>query len=137
MAAARGQVLRESTTRSGGQRTRQDIHLSTADHHSVGFHPWLIIQSVRWLTSTSARTNSKLSFDKWPQGGERLQLAFKPGWKSGDALYIPCDRESIVGHDCWFAQYPQLIWNPAKGISHYLEVVHELLQSRDYTCAPA
>ena len=80
---------------------------------------------------------SKLSFDKWPQGGERLQLAFKPGWKSGDALYIPCDRESIVGHDCWFAQYPQLIWNPAKGISHYLEVVHELLQSRDYTCAPA
>jgi len=82
-------------------------------------------------------TNSKLSFDKWPQGGERLQLAFKPGWKSGDALYIPCDRESIVGHDCWFAQYPQLIWNPAKGISHYLEVVHELLQSRDYTCAPA
>ena len=82
-------------------------------------------------------TNSKLSFDKWPKGGERLQLAFKPGWKSGDALYIPCDRESIVGHDCWFAQYPQLIWNPAKGISHYLEVVHELLQSRDYTCAPA
>lgn len=82
-------------------------------------------------------TNSKLNFDKWPQGGERLQLAFKSGWKNGDALYIPCDRESIVGHDCWFAQYPQLIWKPAKGISHYLEVVHELLQSRDYACAPA
>ncbi|KJJ97347.1 hypothetical protein UB44_17055 [Burkholderiaceae bacterium 26] len=82
-------------------------------------------------------TNSKLSFDKWPLGGERLQLAFKPGWKNGDALYIPCDRESIVGHDCWFAQYPQLIWKPAKGITHYLEVVHDLLQSRDYACAPA
>jgi hypothetical protein len=82
-------------------------------------------------------TNSKLTFNKWPQGGERLQLAFKPGWKNGDALYIPCDRESIVGHDCWFAQYPQLIWKPAKGISHYLEVVHELLQSRDYACASA
>lgn len=82
-------------------------------------------------------THSKLTFDKWPQGGERLQLAFKPGWKNGDALYIPCDRESIVGHDCWFAQYPQLIWKPVKGISHYLEVVHELLQSRDYACAPA
>lgn len=82
-------------------------------------------------------TNSKLTFDKWPKGGERLQLAFRPGWKNGDALYIPCDRESIVGHDCWFAQYPQLIWKPAKGISHYLEVVHELLQSRDYVCAPA
>lgn len=82
-------------------------------------------------------TTSKLTFDKWPQGGERLQLAFKPGWKNGDALYIPCDRESIVGHDCWFAQYPQLIWKPVKGITHYLEVVHELLQSRDYACAPA
>lgn len=82
-------------------------------------------------------TNSKLTFDKWPHGGERLQLALKPGWKNGDALYIPCDRESIVGHDSWFAQYPQLIWKPAKGISHYLEVVYELLHSRDYACAPA
>lgn len=82
-------------------------------------------------------TDSKLAFDKWPQGGERLQLAFKPGWMAGDALYIPCDRASIVGHEGWFAQYPQLIWKPAKGISHYLEVVHELLQSRDYVCATA
>ncbi|WP_431264259.1 DUF7665 family protein [Roseateles chitinivorans] len=86
-----------------------------------------------WDLSTGCR----LTFDKWPQGGERLQLAFKPGWQGGDALYIPCDRASIVGHGDWFAQYPQLIWKPAKGISHYLEVVHELLQSRDYVCAPA
>lgn len=81
--------------------------------------------------------NSRLSFDKWPHGGERIQLAFKPDWKNGDALYIPCDRESLVGHDGWISQYPQLIWKPAKGITHYLEVVHELLQSRDYVCAPA
>lgn len=81
--------------------------------------------------------DSKLAFDKWPQGGERLQLAFKLSWKNGDALYIPCDRESVVGHDCWFSQYPQLIWKPAKGISHYLEVVHDLLQSRDYASPPA
>lgn len=80
-------------------------------------------------------TNSRLAFDKWPQGGERVQLAFKPGWKNGDALYIPCDRESFVGHDSWAAQYPQLIWKPSKGVTHYLEVVHELLQSRDYVYA--
>lgn len=79
--------------------------------------------------------NSRLAFDKWPCGGERIQLAFKPGWKNGDSLYIPCDRESFAGHDCWAAQYPQLIWKPNKGITHYLEVVHELLQSRDYVCA--
>ena len=82
-------------------------------------------------------TGRRLPFEQWPQGGQRIQMAFKPGWKNGDALYIPCDRESIAGHDAWAAQYPQLIWNPAKGISHYLEVVHELLQSRDYVCAAA
>jgi len=82
-------------------------------------------------------TNQRLPFETWPQGGQRIQMAFKSGWKNGDALYIPCDRESIAGHEGWVAQYPQLIWNPAKGISHYLEVVHELLQSRDYVCAAA
>lgn len=82
-------------------------------------------------------SGSRLPFDKWPRGGERIRLTFRPDWKNGDALYIPCDRESFVGHDCWATQHPQLIWKPAKGISHYLEVVHDLLQSRDYVCAPA
>jgi hypothetical protein len=81
-------------------------------------------------------TNSRLSFNRWPQGGERIQLAFKSTWKDGNALYIPCDRESILGHDGWVSQYPQLIWNQATGISHYLMVVHDLLQSHDYVCAP-
>lgn len=75
--------------------------------------------------------------DRWPTGGERISCAFKPGWKNGQALYIPCDRESISGHDAWVSQYPQMIWRPIKGITHYLEVVHDLLQSRDYTCAAA
>jgi len=82
-------------------------------------------------------TDRRLDFDRWPRGGERISLAFKPSWKNGDALYIPCDRESLAGHDGWVAQYPQLIWKPSKGITHYLEVVHELLQSRDYVCAVA
>lgn len=82
-------------------------------------------------------TNSQLVSGKWPQGGERIQLAFKPTWMNGNALYIPCDRASFAGHDAWVMQYPQLIWKPLKGISHYLEVVHELLQSRDYVCAAA
>jgi hypothetical protein len=82
-------------------------------------------------------TGFKLAFGRWPAGGERINLAFKPGWQDGNALYIPCDRVSIVGHDAWVTQYPQLIWKPAKGVSHYLEVVHDLLQSRDYACALA
>jgi hypothetical protein len=82
-------------------------------------------------------TDNRLAFERWPKGGERIQLAFKPSWKDGNALYIPCDRESFIGHDAWVTQYPQLIWNPTKGISHYFDVVHELLQSRDYVCAAA
>jgi len=81
--------------------------------------------------------NCRLAFQDWPQGGERIQLAFKPSWKNGDALYIPCDRESLVGHVDWPAQYPQLIWKPINGISQYLEIIHELLQSRDYVCTAA
>jgi len=73
----------------------------------------------------------------WPTGGERIRLAFKLDWKDGNALYLPCDRVSLVGHDGWISQYPQLIWNPAKGISHYLEIVHDLLQSHDYVSAAA
>lgn len=79
----------------------------------------------------------RLDFSKWPTGGDRIQQAFKPSWKDGDALYIPCDRESIVGHDAWLSQYPQMIWKPAQGITLYLEVVHALLQSRDYVCTGA
>lgn len=76
--------------------------------------------------------NAQLTFDKWPTGGQRIQLAFNRGWKNGMALYIPCDRESFIGHDAWVAQYPQMIWSPRRGITLYLEVVFDLLQSRDY-----
>ena len=48
---------RESTQHRGGQRTRQDLHLSTADHLKVGFHPWLNIGSARWLRFESAPTH--------------------------------------------------------------------------------
>lgn len=82
-----------------------------------------------------AAANAKLPAAQWPQGGERIRLAFNPSWKDGNALYIPCDRESVVGHDAWPSQYPQLIWKPAKGLCHYLEVVYDLLQSRDYHAA--
>ena len=78
-----------------------------------------------------------LAAARWPTGGECMRLAFRPEWKNGHALYLPCDRESLVGHDAWLSQYPQLIWKPAKGISHYLEVVHDLLQGHDDVSAAA
>jgi hypothetical protein len=74
-----------------------------------------------------------LPFDRWPRStGGRLGLVFRTGWKNGTALYLPCDRESIAGHDNWRTEMPSKIWNPAKGIVQYLELVYELLNCGDY-----
>lgn len=77
---------------------------------------------------------SHLAFDLWPRSkGGRLGAVFNPNWKSGTALYLPCDREAIAGHDNWRTEMPSKIWTPAVGIVQYLELVHELLNCRDYT----
>jgi hypothetical protein len=79
-------------------------------------------------------TNQILAFDLWPRGqGGRVSAVFRTDWKNGTALYLPCDRESFVGHDSWRTEMPSKIWRPADGIVQYLELVHELLQSRDYS----
>ncbi len=79
------------------------------------------------------KTGKVLAFDLWPRGqGGRVSAVFRTDWKSGTALYLPCDRESVVGHDNWRREMPSKIWHPAEGIVQYLELVHELLQSRDY-----
>jgi hypothetical protein len=79
------------------------------------------------------KTNAMLAFDLWPRSkGGRLGAVFNPKWKAGTALYLPCDRESIAGHDHWRAQMPAKIWRPAAGLVQYLELVHELLHCRDY-----
>lgn len=77
-----------------------------------------------------------LAFDQWPKGlGGRVSAVFRTDWKGGTVLYLPCDRESLMGHDAWRDQMPSKIWRPAEGIVQYLELVHELLHCRDY--APA
>lgn len=82
-----------------------------------------------------------LAFDTWPQGrGGRVSAVFRTDWKGGTALYLPCDRESLAGHDAWRNQLPSKIWRPTDGVVQYLELVHELLHSRDYAppvCAAA
>jgi hypothetical protein len=74
-----------------------------------------------------------LAFDLWPRSlGGRLGSVFRTDWKGGSALYLPCDRESIAGHDNWRTEMPSKIWNPTTGIVQYLELVHELLNCKDY-----
>ena len=76
--------------------------------------------------------DAPLAHDQWPTGRERVSLAFNPGWKNGECLYLPCDRMSIEGHAIWYEQHPSLVWDPTVGIVHYLRVVHDLLNSGDY-----
>lgn len=79
------------------------------------------------------KTDQILAFDLWPRGqGGRVSAVFRTDWKNGTALYLPCDRESLGGHDNWRREMPSKIWRPSDGIVQYLEIVHELLQSRDY-----
>lgn len=77
--------------------------------------------------------NAILHPDKWPKSkGGRVGSVFRSDWKGGTALYIPCDRISIEGHDNWKHEMPSKIWRPADGIIQYLELVHELLNCQDY-----
>lgn len=81
--------------------------------------------------------NAVLESSRWPRSqGGRVSAVFNPSWKGGTALYLPCDRESLVGHDNWRVEMPAKIWRPADGIVQYLELVHELLNCSDYS-APA
>jgi hypothetical protein len=85
----------------------------------------------------NAERNAPLEVALWPKGGGRIAAVFNPNWKSGVALYLPCDRMAIEGHENWRNEHPAKIWNPANGISQYVEIVHELLQSRDYVARAA
>lgn len=76
--------------------------------------------------------NAPLPVNRWPAGRSRVPAVFRPKWHKGACLYLPCDRQSISGHDNWRTQYPSLIWRPEKGIQLYLEALHELLNSSDY-----
>lgn len=77
--------------------------------------------------------NCRLDTRDRPSGKIRVSKAFRTDWKNGDALYLPCDRLAIDGHDGWKNKHPEMIWNPDRDITQYLRIVHELLTSRDYT----
>ena len=75
-----------------------------------------------------------LATTRWPTGPRRLAYAFRPEWNA-QAIYIPCDRLAIQGHDPWITQHPSMIWKSTGDITQYLSIIHELLNSGDYTGA--
>lgn len=114
------------------------ITVTAADGREVAlrFHCGGFPTSLPTAGPWDTERNVPLAPPQWPKSkGGRLGSVFNPGWKNGTALYLPCDREAIEGHENWRTQMPSKIWRPADGIVQYLELVHELLNSRDY--APA
>lgn len=71
---------------------------------------------------------------RWPTGASHVARAFNPNWNA-QALYLPFDRQAILGHDMWRTQHPHLIWSSDKDITLYLRTLHELLNSPDYAGA--
>lgn len=73
---------------------------------------------------------------RWPRTGARFGAALRSDWHGGTALYIPCDRNSLSGHEQWLQLHPAWAWDQAVGIARYLEVVWTMLNGDDYV-APA
>ena len=97
------------------------FHCADYPHTAVTAQPWDIAKDL------------PLPADQWPAGGQRVSCVFRPGWKNGTCLYLPCDRQSIQGHENWRNEHPALLWDPTKGICKYLGIIHELLNSTDYS----
>lgn len=79
-----------------------------------------------------AAANGPLALPGWPTGTGRVALAFNPGWRHG-AIYLPVDRVALQGHDPWLQQHRGYVWDTARDICQYLELLHDLLNCEAYT----
>ncbi|MDR5751293.1 MULTISPECIES: hypothetical protein [unclassified Caballeronia] len=78
--------------------------------------------------------NAPLAHNKWPGSrGGRVRDVFRTDWLGGTALYIACDRRTIEGHQNWVTQMPARLWKPDGSIVTYLEEIHALLNSPDFS----
>ena len=78
--------------------------------------------------------NVILENSKWPKGPTYVSKVFNSGWKR-EALYCPCDRIAMEGHDNWKADHPHLYWRSDFTIVKYLQFIYDLLNSDDYANA--
>jgi len=78
-----------------------------------------------------AANNRRLDNALWPRGNALVSRTFNYGWNAS-ALYTPCDRLAMTGHDIWKTQFPNLWWQPSFTIVVYLSFIHSLLHSSDY-----
>ena len=77
--------------------------------------------------------DTALPFHRWPAGKFIIPSIFRPEWKDGHCLYLPCDRLSIEGHDNWRSDHPSRLWQPQRGLVCYLEQLYDLFHQADYS----
>jgi hypothetical protein len=70
---------------------------------------------------------------RWPTGPSIVASVFRPTWKQGICLYLPCDRLALEGHENWRNEHPSRLWQPTRGIICYLEQIYELFNQSDYS----
>ena len=75
--------------------------------------------------------NAPLDIAQWPRGNKLVSFTFNYGWNIA-ALYAPCDRMAMVGHEAWRMQFPELWWQSSFTVTIYLAFLHQLLNSSDY-----
>lgn len=78
-----------------------------------------------------------LQAPRWPRAGARFGAALRSDWQGGTALYVPCDRASLPGHEQWLQLHPAWAWDAKVGISRYLNVVWTMLNGQDYVAPSA
>jgi hypothetical protein len=76
--------------------------------------------------------NSRLENALWPRLTGKFARVFRLDWKGGIALYAPCDRMAMPGHETWQQQFPFWWWQPQFTIVKYLEFVHMCLNPLRY-----
>lgn len=81
----------------------------------------------------NAATAQYLEGDLRPTGGPNVAIAFRNDWNDGRVLYLPCDRLALQAHANWSSKYAARAWRSGSDITHYLEVVYELLNSASYS----
>lgn len=69
-------------------------------------------------------TNSRLENALWPRLTGKFMRVFRHDWNIKDALYAPCDRLAMKGHEIWEKQFPSWWWKADFTTVKYLGFVH-------------
>ena len=72
----------------------------------------------------------------WPKGSGRVAEILRRDWaidRRKRALYHPLDGVTLSTHGGWQQTHAADVWRRDRDVSHYLDMVHRLLNSNDYT----